>query len=113
MKSFPHLVGLPLADEDTDEELQEVHVLIGLDHYHDIITGDIIRGKEGPMAVGSKFGYILSGAIQGAHERPSNVQLTQVLRIEEVTNEKIYSEVKKFWEIESIGIMDELEEKTI
>ena len=28
-----------------------------------------------------------------------------------MTNEKIYSEVKKFWEIESIGVKDEDEKK--
>ena len=60
-QTFPHLVGLPLADEHNDEDMQEIHILIGLDHYHDVITGEIIRGKDWPIAVGSQFGYILSG----------------------------------------------------
>jgi len=34
-----------------------IDVLIGSDHYRDIVTGDIIRGK-GPIEVHSKLGWL-------------------------------------------------------
>ena len=108
IESFPRLVSIPLADEDSNEEIQEVHVLIGLDHYYDIINGKIIRGKSGPIAVGSKFGFILSGAINGLRTIKSSTNLTHLLKIDDISNEEIYNEVKKFWEIESIGVKDEM-----
>ena len=37
---------------------------------------------------------------------------TQVLNIENVTNDEIFSEIRKFWELEAIGIMDEAKETT-
>ena len=61
---YPHLEGLPLADEGDNGEMQEVSLLIGLDYYHNVVIGDIIRGEEGPVAVRSKFGYILSGSVK-------------------------------------------------
>ena len=105
-KTFPQLDGLSLADEDSKGNTQEVQVLIGLDHYHDIVTGELIKTENGPVAVGSKFGYILSGSIGHIHTTSNRSLNTRVLRIENITNEDIYSAVKKFWEIESIGVID-------
>jgi len=36
-------------------------MLIESDFYCDIVTGDIRCGNEGPVAVNSKFGWLLSG----------------------------------------------------
>ena len=99
---YPHLEGLPLGDEGDNGEMQEVSLLIGLDYYHNVVMGDIIRGKEGPVAVRSKFGYILSGSVKGAFKGSSKNFRTQVLNIENMTNDEIFSEIRKFWGLEAV-----------
>ena len=36
-------------------------MLVGSDHYWDFITGNVIKSEDGPVAVESVFGWILSG----------------------------------------------------
>ena len=43
----------------------EINMLIGADHYWDIIQDHIIRGKGGPTAMRSSLGYMLSGPPEG------------------------------------------------
>ena len=107
LSNFLHLKGLPLADEVIEEESPDVCVLIGLDFYYDIITGEVIRGTRGPFAIGSIFGYILSGVIEDKSipSKHSNF-ISHMLRAN-VTNKEVYDEVKKFWEIEALGINEE------
>ena len=40
---YPHLRNLRLADDDVQGEDQEIDILLGLDYYYDIITGDVIN----------------------------------------------------------------------
>jgi len=44
-------------------------LLIGADHYWDVVEDKIVRGK-GPTAMQSKLGYLLSGSttIYGKHD---------------------------------------------
>ena len=57
---LPHLQTLPLAHPVTPEENFEISLLIGVDHYWDLVGDHIIRGT-GPTAMSSKLGYLLSG----------------------------------------------------
>ena len=59
---LPYLKGLLLAYPVTADENFRISLLIGVDHHWDIVENDIIRG-DGPTAVGSKFGYFLSGPL--------------------------------------------------
>ena len=59
---YAHLQGLEPADASIVEgDQQNIDVLIGSDHYFDVVSGDVIRGESGPVAVSSMFGWILSG----------------------------------------------------
>ena len=60
-ESHDHLLGLELADSDDGSDVLEVDMLIGSDWYWSLVTGKVIRGRTGPMAVQSKVGWILSG----------------------------------------------------
>ena len=59
----PHLEGLELADNPTGL-CDRINVLIGSDFYWDFVSGDIRAGDEGPIAVKSKLGWLLSGPIE-------------------------------------------------
>ena len=58
--NLSYLRGLKLAHPVTEEENFEISMLIGADFYWDIVENEIIRGN-GPTAVQSKLGYLLSG----------------------------------------------------
>ena len=57
---LPYLKGLPLAHPITASENFEISLLIGADHYWDLVGDHIVRGA-GPTAMSSKLGYLLSG----------------------------------------------------
>ena len=62
VSQLPYLKGLPLAQPVTTHENFKISLLIDADHYWDIVEDDIIRG-DGPTAIGSKLGYLLSGPL--------------------------------------------------
>ncbi|XP_071152313.1 uncharacterized protein [Mytilus edulis] len=57
-----YLSGIELAHPVTADENFEISILIGADYFWSIVQNDIIRG-EGPTAVQSKIGYLLSGTL--------------------------------------------------
>ncbi|XP_053390070.1 uncharacterized protein LOC128552995 [Mercenaria mercenaria] len=74
-------------------------MLIGADFYWDVIEDHIIRGN-GPTAVKSKIGYMLSGPIIEADTREHIDHIFNVItshRAEE-------SDLERFWSLESMGI---------
>ena len=58
---YTHLERLELAEDYRDHKLTLIDILIGSDHYWSIVTGDLIAGEHGPVAVSSKFSWLLSG----------------------------------------------------
>ena len=75
---LPHLKGLPLAYPVTTDKSFRISLLIGVDHYWDIIEDVIIRG-DGPTAVKSKLGYLLSGPLTA-------IQPTTILHVGDATD---------------------------
>jgi hypothetical protein len=56
---YLHLEELELADPLDEDNESRIDILIGSDFYWNIVTGDIIRGGSGPIAVRSKLGWLL------------------------------------------------------
>jgi hypothetical protein len=112
--SYAHLRGLELADENEDNKDDTIDILIGADHYWDFITEDIVRGEGGPSAISSKLGWLLSGrttqSSSNNHSTMSNLILAgdpcQNSAIPN-RNDEIVDSLKRFWDIESIGITDD------
>ena len=61
--SHSSLRNLTLADSRDDSGESDVGILIGLDYYHRFFTGRIVRSLNGPTALESSFGWVLSGPI--------------------------------------------------
>ena len=59
---LPHLQGLKLAHPVGTSEKFDISLLIGADHYWQVVGNHIVRGK-GPTAMESKLGYLLSGPL--------------------------------------------------
>ena len=104
-KMYSHLTQLELA-EISQEETLEVDMLIGSDFYWEFVTGEIIRGQSGPVAIQTTLGWVLSGPAETTGQRKSTVSLvtTHTLRVEGITNKELDTTLQSFWELESLGI---------
>ena len=60
--TMKHLNGLQLANPVTKDRKFEISLLIGADYYWKFVGDHIVRG-EGPTAMQSKLGYLLSGPL--------------------------------------------------
>ena len=61
---YPHLLDLQLSDLNFLEGRQSdssIDILIGSDCYFDILTGEIVRGESGPVAINSELRWVVSG----------------------------------------------------
>ena len=100
LQNNPHLQGLTLADSYPRNSVQ-VDVLIGADYYYSFVTGVHKRGPtaDSLIAVKSHFGWILTGAIDR-----SSRYTTSMLTV--VENNEVIASLKRFWDLESIGITE-------
>ena len=80
VRTIPHLNGLQLAHPVTSDENFEISLLIGADHYWDIVMDTVIRG-QGSSAVESKLGSLISRPLQSncVHRSDIVVNLLQTL----------------------------------
>jgi hypothetical protein len=105
VRKYTHLQGLDLAEPVSKGELIEFDVLIGLDHYWNIVTGETIRGASGPIAVYTKLGWILSGPTSA--DSTSLMVHTLVTGVRAIEGKsQLEEQLKSFWDLESIGISD-------
>ena len=96
----PHLQGLTFADSYPRYSVQ-VDVLIDADHHYLFVTGICKRGEnpESLVAVESHFGWILTGPVD-SYSKHTSAMLTMV------ENNEVIASLRRFWELESIGITD-------
>lgn len=116
INNYPHLQGLQLADTFSNSD-KHIGLLIGADHYHDIVTGEVIKGSAGPTATYSKLGWLLSGPVCVNRTENDIVSCSNVIstlaidilppdtEIDEV--QEITDSLKQFWRHESAGLTTE------
>ncbi|KAG0423371.1 hypothetical protein HPB47_000846 [Ixodes persulcatus] len=100
--------GMTLADLPLKNEIPEpgVNILIGSHYYWKVTTGSVKRINSSLAAVETIFGLSLQGP--GKVSNASNVCTTTAMftmSVGEASND-ICSELRKFWELESLGIRD-------
>ena len=98
ISKVPHLRGLKLAHPVTSNESFEISLLIGADHYWDIVEDRIIRGN-GPTAMQSKLGFLLSGPLRSPAASSQSVGVHFL-----TTHQTEDSLLERFWSVESMGI---------
>ena len=115
---YPSLRELELADSLPPSGMarnhnSEIDVLIGSDFYWDLVVGEVKRQENGLVAISSKFGWLISGPIRDAGEDKIVTHCNLVLQglsTEPATvdkEDKLEMELRRFWDIESLGIVDE------
>jgi hypothetical protein len=88
---YPHLHGLPVQND-----VSEVHILIGQDHCEALVPLEIRRGRRNdPFAVKSMFGWSVNGPVM------SNPVSKQV--INHFVSASLEDEVNKLWQLEDEG----------
>ena len=95
---LPYLKGFQLANPMTVGEQFEVTLLIGADHYWQVVEDHIVRGP-GPTAMKSKLGYLLSGPLIPPREQHRQ----RVATILHVSTEPV-QDAELFWTMESTAI---------
>ncbi len=108
LKEFPHLERLDLADHPNGQDSLQIDVLIGADHYWELATGRVNRSKNGPVAVHTRLGWVLSGPVPKPKrsKRSTSLLTTHALHVGTNTKgmETLNETLRSFWEIESLGI---------
>ena len=103
--------GLELADEPCSSG-SSTDLLIGSDYYWNFATGETKRGEEGPIAVNSKLGWLLSRPLNETVDRSyithSNLIIDShnSLIFRPSQDDVLANTLKNFWETESIGISE-------
>ena len=104
---------LKLADGDMAGSFQP-DILIGIDYYWSFVSGECIHVPNGPVAMNTRLGWIVSGPMYGLAEEESTSLVTHVLKTStsiEESNRKLERQLHKFWDLESVRIIDE--ERTV
>ena len=106
--TYEHLVELKLADSTNGSSEIEIDALIGGDSYWCFMTGEMKRGRDGPVALKTILGWVLSGAYHNdSNSVGTNVVSSHVLKLECRAvdyfdrDREIVEHVNKFWDIET------------
>ena len=83
---YQHLSGVDLAVRYSESEIAEVDLLIGSDVYRDVVTGEIIRGANRPVAINTRLGWVLSGPVQTGNVTSVNFTCNHILRVDSPTD---------------------------
>ncbi|KAL5474082.1 hypothetical protein EMCRGX_G028656 [Ephydatia muelleri] len=111
-RRYPYLSVLDLADHSDTESRLDVGILIGADLYWSVVTGRTRQGN-GPTAIETKLGWVLSGPATGLSCESTSMSLLSCHTLKaEVstigcTDATLDDTLKKFWDLEAIGIKAE------
>ena len=108
LNKHDHLNRLDLADYSDGQETLQIDVLIGADYYWELATGKTIRSKDGPVAVHTRLGWVLSAPASKTKRSKKSVNLltTHALHVGTTGNDAdtLNRTLQSFWELESLGI---------
>ena len=99
-ENYPHLNNLELADTGGGGDID---LLVGADFYWAIVEGNVNKGEsDGPVALSSKLGWILSG---GPCNGSINVNFVNAQFVSiESKQEDLENKLSNFWNLDTVGI---------
>ena len=88
------------------------------DYYYDIVMGEIVPGESGPVAVNSKFGWVLSRRSTSASQGNNATLSHQVIQREDPASyvlpasvnqdDRLSDSQQRFWDTKSVGIKSDI-----
>ena len=107
VRDLPHLKGLSLAQINVDDSPFTVDILIGADHYWDMVENEVIKGP-GPTAAKSKIGYLLLGALSNSnHSENLNTSILNVV----TEHHQEQFDLERFWQIQNQLVFSQTPQK--
>ena len=107
---YDHLSHIEFVDLSDGISDLSIDILIGADYYWDIVTGEIKRGREGPIAIHTKLRWVLSGPALRCEPIHSSHHLfiTHALHVghQESDTEVLKQMMQALWNLESLGVVD-------
>lgn len=97
VRNLPHLRGLDLAHPHLSLSEFTVSILIGADQFWQLVGDHIVKGN-GPTAIKSKLGYLLSGPCYTSNSSNYYERGFHINAYEDVD--------KALWDLETLGIRD-------
>ena len=88
-----------MAHPVTSTDQFTINLLIGADHFWDVVEDHIVKGN-GPTAMGSKLGYLLSRPMGEATPRNTTANI-----LHKATQPTPDLDLQRFWTVESLGIL--------
>ena len=80
-----------------------------------LVTGNVIKSGLGPVAIGTVFGWVISGPVdevsatsQYSINLVDTHLLLEVQTAAQLADESLDNQFRKFWEIESLGILPDV-----
>ena len=108
LEKFEHLKPLNLADHSNEQDPLQIDALIGADYYWELVTGHVSRYEDGPVAIDTRLGWVLSGPVPRMKKPKSttNLLITHTLHVATTASETdtLNETLHSFWELESLGI---------
>ena len=107
--TYKELESLKFSDYSQGDGDVNVDILVGLDQYWNLVTGEVVHCLNGPTAVYTRLGWVLSGPVQGSPPGTSSVNLvtTHSLRVDAYQQQmesELDDQLKMFWDLESLGV---------
>ena len=65
VSTHEELASLEFSDYTQGDSSLKVDILVSLDQYWKLVTGEVIRCLNGPTPVHTRLGWVLSGPVQG------------------------------------------------
>ena len=112
-KVVEQLRGFNLADGEAVRAGDlPIHILIGLNHYWDIVNHTVEKTSFGPRLLDTRVGWVISGSTHTSVPRPHPIRCgvyytsrQSSLGIE--TGESLEDILYKFWDLDSMGVKAE------
>ncbi len=87
-------------------------VLVGCDHYWDLVTESTCRWEKGPTAIHTNLGWVLSGPTLSSNPvacPSASIVTTHLLRVDgqPAGSTQLAEQLRSFWKLESLGIHEE------
>ncbi|XP_052739788.1 uncharacterized protein LOC128198408 [Bicyclus anynana] len=106
------LKNLTLADDGSRGD--EIDILLGNDYYHSLMLQDKISVAQNLFLVNSDFGWVWSGSFNKMPDKSDQLTVLTYFQSNGNFDNKLnvpdlplkYDDVKKLWDLESIGIID-------
>ena len=109
---YDYLQGLDLAEPPTPDH--DVDLLVGLDHYFSLVTGQIRKGPPGhPTAIDSILGWMICGPAEIGNSGPRETMIHLISieddeEEEEVGSQGLKAELQRFWEVEAVNDSEDI-----